>query len=87
MFKPSDFFILLAVGVSFAVWGVLVYVLVPGVAPRYLIPILPFVSILVAGSIVGTREREGSAAAAAEPAAPAPPPAPGPGPAAAARRR
>jgi len=49
-----------------AVWGVLVYVLVPGVAPRYLIPILPFVSILVAGSIVGTREREGSQAAAAE---------------------
>jgi 4-amino-4-deoxy-L-arabinose transferase-like glycosyltransferase len=40
-----------------AIWGVLVYVFVPGVAPRYLIPILPFVSILVAGSIDRARAR------------------------------
>lgn len=38
-----------ALALAVVAWGVLVFVFVPGTLPRYLVPVLPFASVLAAG--------------------------------------
>jgi 4-amino-4-deoxy-L-arabinose transferase-like glycosyltransferase len=55
-----------ALAVSTVAWGLMLYLFVPGVAPRYLIPLLPFVAVWVAGAML----RGGAAARDTEPLGP-----------------